>query len=80
MLGWTVLLFWAQLKPVERADVLLITLFPVVTLLAAAAGLVAAANQIPAARLVPMFAMYFVVYGMFIPSLVWAKRQTRKVL
>jgi len=29
MLGWTVLLFWAQLKPIERADILLITLFPV---------------------------------------------------
>src|SRR5512134_191242 len=44
MLGWTVLLFWAQLKPVERADILLITLFPVVTLLAAAAGLAVRSN------------------------------------
>lgn len=30
MLGWTVLLFWANLKPVERKDILLITIFPVV--------------------------------------------------
>jgi hypothetical protein len=30
MIGWTVLLLWADRKPVERKDILLITLFPVV--------------------------------------------------
>ena len=30
MIGWTVLLFWADRKPVERRDILLITAFPVV--------------------------------------------------
>jgi hypothetical protein len=30
MAGWTVLLYWADRKPVERKDVLLITLCPVV--------------------------------------------------
>ncbi len=30
MIGWTVLLFWADRKPVERRDILLITLCPVV--------------------------------------------------
>lgn len=30
MIGWTVLLFWADRKPVERKDILLITAFPVV--------------------------------------------------
>src|SRR5512138_2635294 len=29
MIGWTVLLFWADRKPVERKDILLITLCPV---------------------------------------------------
>lgn len=75
MLGWTVLLFWAQQKPVERADILLITLFPVVTLLAVAAGLVAQSDQIPIANLLPMFVFYFIVYCTFIPSFLWAKRQ-----
>lgn len=73
MLGWTVLLFWAQLKPVERVDILLITLFPVVTLLAVAAALVAQSNQIPIARLLPLFVLYFVVFCTFIPSFLWAK-------
>jgi hypothetical protein len=67
MVGWTVLLFWAQLKPIERADILLITLFPVVTLLAVAAVLVAKSNQISFSSLLPMFVLYFVVYCTFIP-------------
>jgi len=75
MLGWTVLLFWAQLKPIERADILLITLFPVVTLLAVAAVLVAKSNQISFSSLLPMFVLYFVVYCTFIPSYIWAKKQ-----
>jgi hypothetical protein len=75
MLGWTVLLFWAQLKPVERADILLITLFPVVTLLALAAVLVAKSNQISFSSLLPMFVLYFVVYCTFIPSYIWARKQ-----
>jgi hypothetical protein len=75
MLGWTVLLFWAQRKPIERADILLITLFPVVTLLAVATSLVVQSNHIPLARLLPMFLFYFVVYCTFIPSFIWAKRQ-----
>ena len=30
MLGWTVLLIWADRKPVERKGIILITIFPVV--------------------------------------------------
>ncbi len=75
MLGWTVLLFWAQRKPIERSDILLITLFPVVTLLAVAASLVAKSNQIAVSNLLPMFVLYIIVYCTFIPSFAWAKRQ-----
>ncbi len=74
MLGWTVLLFWAQLKPVERADILLITLFPVVTVLAGAAVLAARSNQIPLSGIMPMFVLYVVAYCTFIPAYVWAKK------
>ena len=77
MLGWTVLLFWAKSKPIERADILLITLFPVVSILAAAAGLVAKSNQISTSKLLPMFVLYFVIFCTFVPSYVWAKKQHR---
>ena len=30
MIGWTVLLIWGYMRPVERKDILLITVFPVV--------------------------------------------------
>jgi hypothetical protein len=75
MLGWTVLLFWAQLKPVERADILLITLFPVVALLAVAAVLVARSGQIAFSKMLPIFILYIVLFCTFLPSYVWAKKQ-----
>jgi hypothetical protein len=31
MIGWTVLLLWADRKPIERKGILLITVFPVIT-------------------------------------------------
>jgi hypothetical protein len=53
MAGWTVLLIWADRKPIERRGVLAITLFPVLTGLIAAdvyavgGGLVSAPWMIP---------------------------------
>lgn len=64
MLGWTVLLYWAQRKPVERVDILLIMLFPVVAVLAGAAVLVAISEAVSAVNLLPMF----VLFGTYIPS------------
>ncbi len=75
MLGWTVLLFWAQLKPIERADILLITLFPVLSILAIAAVLVVRSNQIAFASMLPVFIFYGVAFCTFIPSYVWARMQ-----
>jgi peptidoglycan/LPS O-acetylase OafA/YrhL len=75
MLGWTVLLFWAQRRPVERADILMLTLFPVVTILAGAAVLVARSGQIALSNMTPMFILYGIVFCIYIPSYLWAKKQ-----
>ena len=54
MIGWTVLLFWADRKPVERKDILLITAFPVVVgyvvivIYAVATGFATVRQMIPA--------------------------------
>jgi hypothetical protein len=77
MLGWAVLLFWAQKKPIGRADILLITLFPVVSILAIVAALVARSQFMPLSKLMPMFVLYGVIYATFIPSYIWAKREQR---
>lgn len=76
MLGWTVLLFWGQRRPVERADLLLVTLAPV-TVMAGAAVAVARSGQIPLSSLVPMFVLYAVLYGTFLPSYFWARESRR---
>jgi len=53
MIGWTVLLFWADRRPVERKNVLLITAFPVVlgyvaiVIYAVAAGFATWGQMIP---------------------------------
>ncbi len=77
MLGWTILLFWAQLKPIERADILLITLFPVVTILAIAGVLLIRTYQVSFQNMLPMFLLYVIAYSIFIPSWVWAKKQQK---
>ena len=74
MLGWTVLLIWGVKKPIERADILMITLFPVVTILALAAILVTKSNQIALENILPMFILYIVIFSTFIPSYIWAKK------
>lgn len=75
MAGWTALLLWASNKPIERADILLITLFPVVTLLLIAAILAARTGQLSVGRLVPMFILYILIFVTFIPSYLWARKQ-----
>ena len=80
MLGWTVLLFSAQRRPVERADILLITLFPVVALLAGAAIIVARSGQDASANLAPLFILYGVLFCTYVPSYAWAKKQRKNFL
>ncbi|MBI5057770.1 MAG: hypothetical protein HZB61_14250 [Nitrospirae bacterium] len=80
MLGWTVLLFWAQLRPIERADILFITLFPVVTVLSGAAFFVVRSGRITISNMLPIFILYLVLYCTFIPSYVWAKKYLINVI
>ena len=44
MFGWTVLLLWGNIKPLERKGILLITIFPVITGLLAT-GIWASASE-----------------------------------
>ena len=51
MAGWTALLIWADRKPVERRDVLLLTLFPVKVGLDLASIALGLSSTIPLSRL-----------------------------
>jgi hypothetical protein len=73
MVGWTILLYWADRKPLERKDILLLTLpvvagyciFEIYSLLA---GFTVLAQQLP------LFIMQVAMSAMFIFSYVHAKR------
>jgi len=56
MLGWTVLLLWADRKPVERSGVLVLTIFPVIVGLALTTGFGAWVGFIPISRATAIWA------------------------
>jgi hypothetical protein len=55
MAGWTVLLIWADRKPVERRGILLITLFPVLSSLIAADAYAVVSGFVPMGSMMPIF-------------------------
>lgn len=65
MLGWTILLIWADRKPIERKGVLLITVLPVVAglmlnnLLSLISGLSSASSIVPVLLLQAALAVLF---------------------
>jgi len=67
MIGWTVLLLWANRQPVERKDVLLITAFPVVVgyvaivIYAVVAGFATWGQMAPALAMQAVLLMLFTV-------------------
>lgn len=53
MVGWTILLLWADRKPVERRGVLLLTVFPVLVGLALAGVYAVVSDLVSFARMIP---------------------------
>ncbi|HWR73515.1 MAG TPA: hypothetical protein VN604_10115 [Nitrospirota bacterium] len=74
MLSWTVLLLWADRKPVERKGVLLLTVFPALTCLALTglAAVVTGANSL--LHMLPLFVMQSLLFVLFITSYILARR------
>jgi hypothetical protein len=69
MAGWTVLLLWGAAHPIERRDLLLLTVFPVITGIVVATAVAARRGVLRPARAVPLFihlgvvsSFYLVVY------------------
>jgi len=68
MLGWTVLLIWADRRPVERKGVLLITAIPVVAGLMLAGLYGVASGLVRAGSMAPTWA----IQGMLLALFLWA--------
>ncbi len=61
MLGWTLLLLWGSLKPLERRGILLITVFPVLLGLAVSSILAVTAGVIPVKSMLPLWIFYAII-------------------
>jgi hypothetical protein len=70
MAGWTVLLLWADRKPIERRGVLLITLFPVLSGLIAADLYAAASGFVPLSSMVPIWISQAALFALAVTALV----------
>ncbi len=68
MLGWTVLLIWADRKPVQRKGVLLITAVPVVVGLMLAGLFAVVAGMVRPDRMAPTWAIQIVLLALFLWS------------
>ena len=53
MFGWTALLLWGNIKPLERKGVLLLTIFPVITGLVVSGIWAAASGFFPVEKIIP---------------------------
>jgi hypothetical protein len=65
MAGWTILLIWADRRPIERKGVLLITVFPVLFGLVVAGIYAVAHNFIPMEKMVPTWIMQILLTILF---------------
>jgi len=55
MAGWTLLLLWGAASPLERRDILVLTVFPVISGIVSATVVAARRGVVRAARVVPLW-------------------------
>ncbi|MDP3936904.1 MAG: hypothetical protein Q8R92_02065 [Deltaproteobacteria bacterium] len=74
MAGWTLLLLWGAASPIERRDILLLTVFPVVTGIVFATAIAARRRIVLLSRVIPLWIhlgvgslFYIMVYVLSIP-------------
>jgi hypothetical protein len=73
MAGWTILLIWADRKPIERKGVLLITVFPVLLGLIVAGIYAVAQNLIPIEKMILTWIIQILLITLFTYSFFSAK-------
>ena len=66
MLGWTILLIWADRKPIERKGVAIITAVPVILGLAGAGAFAVASGLIKVDKMVPTWGLQGILCTLFL--------------
>jgi hypothetical protein len=77
MLGWTVLLLWADQDPLARKGVLLITIFPVILGIAGTIYYGVYAGLTPLGRVIPTWMLQILLISLFSGSYLNAVRYER---
>ena len=79
MAGWTVLLLWGSFKPIERRDLLVITIFPVVTGIVASTIYGISQHVIETSRTIPLLVHLGFVSVLYLYSYVKSKTNDNKM-
>jgi uncharacterized membrane protein len=79
MLAWTVLLIWADRRPVERRGVLLLTVFPLITGLMASCVFAGSSGQLPMEQVVARLAVMGIIAVLLLYSYARANRAVARV-
>ena len=74
MFGWTVLLIWADRKPVERKGILLITIFPVIFGLALTTLYGLLEGYIPLKGAIPIWILQTFLTALFLTAYLYARK------
>lgn len=74
MLGWTVLLLWGSLKPVERNGILIITIFPVITGIVVAQIYAVSSGYIEMNRMIPLWIHLALISSFFLFAFIKSKK------
>jgi hypothetical protein len=77
MLGWTILLIWADRKPLERKGVLIITVFPVVMGIAFSGIYLAVSGVVNLYSLIPTLIIQVFITVLFLFSYFFARAKQR---
>ena len=75
MAGWTILLLWADRKPLERSGVLILTVFPVIVGLALATAYGAWVGYITFSRAIPVWLFQLFLVILFSVSYVISRKE-----
>jgi len=73
MIGWTVLLVWADRKPLERKGILLITVFPVIIGLAVSGIYLLVSGIVIGSTIIPTFILQTCLTALFLYSYFYAR-------
>jgi len=73
MIGWTILLIWGSFKPIERCDLLIITVFPVISGIVFSTIYATKHNVIPIKKLIPLWIHLSILSSLYVITFILSR-------